>query len=70
MTAFKYDDIIKNITGFDYYFDIFWKILCSTTLNQSFTTRRNWFRIYEGGVGGGLLPPGYLMSKKPRLVSV
>ena len=41
----------------DHYFSIFWKLLCSTTLMQSFIVRA-WL------VQDFLLPPGYLMSKK------
>ena len=66
MTMLKYDDIIKKSRDLDYYFGILWKILCSTTLMQSFIAIEfNWFRIYGGGTLS--LPPGYLMSKKPRL---
>ena len=37
---------------------------------RSFITGINWFRTYET-VGGNLRPhPGYLMSKRPRLVRV
>ena len=37
---------------------------------RSFITGINWFRTY-GRVGGNLRPhPGYLMSKRPRLVRV
>ena len=50
----------KNSDEFDYYFSSSWKVLCSTTLMQTFTTRLNWFRTYDG----------YFMSEKPRLVRV
>ena len=36
MTVFKYYDLIKKSRNVDYYFGIFWKILCSTTLMQNF----------------------------------
>ena len=39
MIASKYDDVIKTSRDPDYYFGMFWKILCSTTLLQSFITR-------------------------------
>ena len=39
MTVLKYDDVIKKSYYHDYYFDVFWKILCSTTLIQSFIAR-------------------------------
>ena len=60
MTILKHGDVIKKLLDLDYYFGVFWKILCSTTLMQSFTGL-NWFRIY-GEVrreGGGRLstPP-------------
>ena len=35
ITVLKFDDIIKKVI-LHYYFKIFWKILCSTTLMQSF----------------------------------
>ena len=34
MTVLKYDDVVKKPRDLDYYFDIFLKILCSTTLMQ------------------------------------
>ena len=36
MTVLKYADIIKKLRDLDYYFNSFGKILCSTTLMQSF----------------------------------
>ena len=37
MTFFKYDDVIKKSCDLNYYVDVFWKILCSTTHVQSST---------------------------------
>ena len=39
MTVLKCDDIIKNSRDLDYYFGIFWKILCNTTFMQNFMAR-------------------------------
>ena len=39
MTALKYDDVIKTSRDLRYYFDTFWKILCSTTFKQSLATK-------------------------------
>ena len=39
MTVSKYDDVIKKSHDLDYYFGIFWKILCNITLIQSFIAR-------------------------------
>ena len=39
MTVLIYDDAIKNSRDFDYYFGIFWKILCIATVTQSFIAR-------------------------------
>ena len=36
MTLLKCDDTIKKPTVIGYYFGIFWKIICGTTLKQSF----------------------------------
>ena len=40
MTALKYDEVIKNSRELDCYFGIFWKILCNTTLMQSFIQQK------------------------------
>ena len=37
MIVLEYDDVIKKLH--DYYFAIFWKILFSTTIMQSFIAR-------------------------------
>ena len=39
MTVLKFDNLIKKSRYLDYYFGNFWKILCSTTLMQSFIAR-------------------------------
>ena len=39
MIVLKYDDVIKKSRNLDYYFDIFWKILCSTVLTQKCIAR-------------------------------
>ena len=39
MTLLEYDDVIKKVTWPYYYSDIFWNILFSTTLVQSFITK-------------------------------
>ena len=59
MTVLKYDDVIKKSRDLDYYFGIFWKISCSM---RCFIARA--YLVQD------LCPPGYLMSKKPRLVRV
>ena len=47
MTVLKYDDVVKKVTRLDYYFGVFWKILCSTILMQSWGLT-GW-AIMEGG---------------------
>ena len=32
MAVLNYDDVIKKSSDLTYYFGVFWKILCSTTL--------------------------------------
>ena len=39
MNVLKHDDVIKTLRDLDYYFGVFWKILCSTTPKQSFIVR-------------------------------
>ena len=59
----------KNSLDLDDYFGVLWKILCSTTLMQSFIVWLNWFRIYGGGGGSPFAPLPSLLNVKKTLLS-
>ena len=46
MNVLKYDGVMKKSLGLDYYFGFFLKILCSTTLMQSFIARAKLLHWY------------------------
>ena len=54
----------KNSRDLDFYFGIFWKILCSTTLMQSFIAMGA--ELVQDLWRGSLLPPRLINVKKAQ----
>lgn len=65
MTVSRHDGVIKKSCDLDYYFVFF----NDPMLYYTHAKFHSWFKIYGGGPFASPFP-GYLMPKKPSLVSI